>query len=548
MNPHSHRTIYNPTRGCLLALAQIANSSGKASGESLRPTAKQMRRKARFTWSLLSLKIAIAIGLQATLLLPLSHAAVTTSAVASAAFTSLVTQATISLANNGGNLDRTLQQMGTNESMRGLATSMATAAAMSYVSDMDFMKEMTTGADGLPIKYADQTLPNKLLIGVTNSAMGALVSTGINGGSLENNLIAATRAGMVQALSAQAANGLHLSPDEMGDVAAQIQNKLGHALIGCAVASGSGKCSSGATGAVVGEIAAELMSGGEASQLSNQGQQMLVNNARLIAAGIAAVAGLDPNVAATAATNAVENNLLYAGSAGAGRSNQWGSFKEELSRCKSNPSCDVNGVYSRYTTISNSQQGSAQRIIADGLTGIDPDGLTAAGTTIGRAVQSMNVNPADICEAGDAKCYGFVQQQNNQAAAVVRTAIGTGIAVDVGDGSVRAGTPSQGTPAVTSSSGDKSATTPIGRSGNPLIVEPGTNVPTTINGTNYSGHALDQMQGRGILPTAVQNAIATGVPFPTGPGTSGVFDPVNNFRVILNSNNGRVVTVIPGSP
>jgi filamentous hemagglutinin len=231
-------------------------------------------------------------------------------AAASAAFTSLVTQATISLANNGGNLDRTLQQMGTNESMRGLATSMATAAAMSYVSDMDFMKEMTTGADGLPIKYADQTLPNKLLIGVTNSAMGALVSTGINGGSLENNLIAATRAGMVQALSAQAANGLHLSPDEMGDVAAQIQNKLGHALIGCAVASGSGKCSSGATGAVVGEIAAELMSGGEASQLSNQGQQMLVNNARLIAAGIAAVAGLDPNVAATAATNAVENNFL----------------------------------------------------------------------------------------------------------------------------------------------------------------------------------------------------------------------------------------------
>jgi Possible hemagglutinin (DUF637)/Extended Signal Peptide of Type V secretion system len=272
MNHHNHDLVFNRTRGCLMAVAETAKSSGKASGESSRPTAKQMRRKARFTWSLLSLKIAIAIGLQATLLLPLSHAAVTnqvgavtsnksetktnsqnlslvqnsssgagqvdqstqytsitgqtnikansvtvgmsvkdsaqalasqpgmgwitvlqndpklgsaikweavqeahqrwdysqsglsatgaalvslavavatsgagaslvgaaagsaSAAMASAAFTTLVTQATISLANNGGNLDKTLQQMGTNESLRSLATSVATAGALSEIN------------------------------------------------------------------------------------------------------------------------------------------------------------------------------------------------------------------------------------------------------------------------------------------------------------------------------------------------------------------------------------------------------------------------------
>jgi Extended Signal Peptide of Type V secretion system len=76
MNHHTHRTIYNQACGCLMAVAETAKSSGKASGES-RPSSKQTRRKARFTWSLQGLKIAIAIGLQAMLLLPSSYAAPT---------------------------------------------------------------------------------------------------------------------------------------------------------------------------------------------------------------------------------------------------------------------------------------------------------------------------------------------------------------------------------------------------------------------------------------------------------------------------------------
>jgi hypothetical protein len=74
------------------------------------------------------------------------------------------------------------------------------------------------------------------------------------------------------------------------------------------------------------------------------------------------------------------------------------------------------------------------------------------------------------------------------------------------------------------------------------------NVPTVINDVNYSGHALDQMQNRGIMPSVVENTMNVGTQFPTRAGTVGYFDSVNNVRVIVNSQNGTVVTVIRGAP
>ncbi|WP_434112804.1 RHS repeat-associated core domain-containing protein [Paraburkholderia caffeinilytica] len=92
------------------------------------------------------------------------------------------------------------------------------------------------------------------------------------------------------------------------------------------------------------------------------------------------------------------------------------------------------------------------------------------------------------------------------------------------------------------------ATSPVGRSGSPMTVPRGTNIPTTIDGIGYSGHAIDQMQGRGVPPSAVQNTIQSGVVYPTGAGTTGIYDSVNNVRVITNSATGLVITVIPGAP
>lgn len=75
------------------------------------------------------------------------------------------------------------------------------------------------------------------------------------------------------------------------------------------------------------------------------------------------------------------------------------------------------------------------------------------------------------------------------------------------------------------------------------------NVPEVINGRSFSGHALDQMQNRGIPLLVVEQALKGGTPFAGNrPGTQGFFDAVNKIRVIINSNTGNVITVIPGKP
>ena len=92
--------------------------------------------------------------------------------------------------------------------------------------------------------------------------------------------------------------------------------------------------------------------------------------------------------------------------------------------------------------------------------------------------------------------------------------------------------------------GSKPASTPIGRRGNPLEVKPGTNLPSTIGGRNYTGHALDQMQSRGIMPSAVEDAIKNSLKITPGntPGTFVRFG--DGLKVIIN-NSGDVITVIP---
>ena len=63
-----------------------------------------------------------------------------------------------------------------------------------------------------------------------------------------------------------------------------------------------------------------------------------------------------------------------------------------------------------------------------------------------------------------------------------------------------------------------------------------------ISGRNYTGHALDRMQNRGLTPTVVENAINTGAKSPARGGTTNHFDAKNNVTVLTNSS-GKVITV-----
>jgi RHS repeat-associated protein len=86
--------------------------------------------------------------------------------------------------------------------------------------------------------------------------------------------------------------------------------------------------------------------------------------------------------------------------------------------------------------------------------------------------------------------------------------------------------------------------TPVGRRGAHINVPDKTNDPATINGLDYSGHALDQMQSQGIVPSVVMNAIEHGIPLPgKTSGTVAYYDPGNNVFVVQNYSTGNIVTV-----
>jgi hypothetical protein len=89
--------------------------------------------------------------------------------------------------------------------------------------------------------------------------------------------------------------------------------------------------------------------------------------------------------------------------------------------------------------------------------------------------------------------------------------------------------------------------TPVGHRGSPLGAVHG-NAPTTIGGRQFSGHAIDQMQARGIPPSVVRNTIQHGVPGRPQrvAGRTSHYDPVNNITVITETASGEVVTVFLG--
>jgi len=87
------------------------------------------------------------------------------------------------------------------------------------------------------------------------------------------------------------------------------------------------------------------------------------------------------------------------------------------------------------------------------------------------------------------------------------------------------------------------ASDPVGRRGAPIEIEPGSNTPATIGGREFTGHALDRMQGRGLTPTVVENTIQQGKAFPGSvPGTTRFVDPVNRTTAVVDTATGRVVT------
>lgn len=75
------------------------------------------------------------------------------------------------------------------------------------------------------------------------------------------------------------------------------------------------------------------------------------------------------------------------------------------------------------------------------------------------------------------------------------------------------------------------------------IYQPVRNCTGNINGRNYSSHALDQMQNRGVMSSVIENTIKNGQMFPgKKSGTCAFYCRSNNVSVIIDADSGRVIT------
>lgn len=96
----------------------------------------------------------------------------------------------------------------------------------------------------------------------------------------------------------------------------------------------------------------------------------------------------------------------------------------------------------------------------------------------------------------------------------------------------------------------RTASYPVGNSTSQFQVPPRAQQPGgRVCGRDYSGHAFDQMQARGIPPSVVSNTIGTGAWYPgNSASTSQYYSVVNDVTVIVNHNTGNTVTVRWGPP
>ena len=219
-------------------------------------------------------------------------------AAADAAFTSLASQASVSLINNKGDVGKTLKELGRSSTVKNLVVAAATAGVADKI-----------GASALN-NVSDKQWVNNLTVNLANAGSAALINTAVNGGSLKDNLEANILAALVNTAHGEAASKIKQLDHHY------IAHKIAHAVAGCAAAAANkGKCQDGAIGAAVGEILGEaLLSDTDLGRLNPTErakiEAKIIAKVKLAAGTVAALSKGDVNTAANTAAVAVENNAL----------------------------------------------------------------------------------------------------------------------------------------------------------------------------------------------------------------------------------------------
>ncbi|HHP0407202.1 DUF637 domain-containing protein [Acinetobacter baumannii] len=214
----------------------------------------------------------------------------TLGAMANAAITSLATQASVSLINNGGNIGKTLKELGSKDAVKSLATSVVTAGLMSQVST------------ALNINLNDMPRLEKIANNFVQGVGSNIISNTLQGESLSHSLKTALLAGISSSIQGELATKIKGLED-----VDYVLHKIAHAAAGCLAGALQKSCESGAIGAAIGEIVAGQLNDGSRN-LTLAEKEQIINESKLVASIVAAYTGYDVNVAASTADSAVRNN------------------------------------------------------------------------------------------------------------------------------------------------------------------------------------------------------------------------------------------------
>lgn len=178
-----------------------------------------------------------------------------------------------------------------------------------------------SGANDIATTQSANAFTQNFTRNLTNNLAGAMVDAAINNKPLNADTLANALT------SSLITSGMASGANTIGDAAAQgdinaFTQKVAHAVLGCAggaaMTGNAAGCAPGATGAVVGEMAADYyMSNQQDPKLSlEQNKANALAFAKVVSAVSGVVAGGDGdnvaavNVAGTTGTNAAENNCI----------------------------------------------------------------------------------------------------------------------------------------------------------------------------------------------------------------------------------------------
>ena len=227
----------------------------------------------------------------------------TMGAASTAAFSSLAAQASVTLINNKGDINKTLNQLASSATVRSMATAALTAGVGAKL--------------GLGSNVND-TFGQKLSNAVGAGFTQAVADAAINGASLEDTLKNSLRGALVDVFAASVFTKT-VKPIDADNFARNLAHKLVAAGVGCVSASAKKQsCDAGALGAAVGEMIGDYMvkpsqqfildDGTIISYMNPQQQKEILAIGQLMVGTISMVSGLDVNAATDSAKIAIINN------------------------------------------------------------------------------------------------------------------------------------------------------------------------------------------------------------------------------------------------